>query len=431
MSILKAGFSRVEITPEMGVPISGYYVPRQVEGVLDPLFVNGLAFTDGENTTILLVCDLLGLYGSAPIAQELVAAEMGIPKEAVFITNTHTHTGGNAVYGPYFEFLKPRLVEAAKLAFQDMAPVTKISAGEDIVKEVTFVRRFLMDDGHYQTWAKDRDPHIVNYETDGDESMRVVRFERENKKELLFVNYQVHPDNVGGNLVSADFIGTLRDEVEAKKPDCYCVFFQGAEGQLINTDFWHGTVPKSIEKANKAGHLLAEGVFKLLPDLKELPNDCKVRFGSSSVVLPTKRDPKKIPVSKRIIELHEAGRDKEIFPPYDRLPLVAQAYKYVQLEKDQMDEITLTETFMTVGPLAFAGIPGEPFAEIGIITREGSPYPVTFLCALTNGAEGYFPTKLAYEHGGYEPRNSFLKDGAAELLAEAAVEGLKEIYKKG
>ena len=37
MNNLKAGFARVNITPSMGIPISGYFKERFAEGVLDDL----------------------------------------------------------------------------------------------------------------------------------------------------------------------------------------------------------------------------------------------------------------------------------------------------------------------------------------------------------------------------------------------------------
>ena len=37
MNTLLAGFSRVDITPMLGIGMAGYYVPRKAEGVLDPL----------------------------------------------------------------------------------------------------------------------------------------------------------------------------------------------------------------------------------------------------------------------------------------------------------------------------------------------------------------------------------------------------------
>ena len=58
---LKAGFARAEITPPLGVPIAGYFVPRRATGVLDPLEASCLALSDGASTALLLALDLLGI----------------------------------------------------------------------------------------------------------------------------------------------------------------------------------------------------------------------------------------------------------------------------------------------------------------------------------------------------------------------------------
>ena len=39
MNLLKAGFGRVNVNPPMGIAISGYFIPRFAEAVLDDLEV--------------------------------------------------------------------------------------------------------------------------------------------------------------------------------------------------------------------------------------------------------------------------------------------------------------------------------------------------------------------------------------------------------
>ena len=58
MNTLQAGFSRVNVTPMMGIPIRGYFKVRLADGVLDELEVNALALTAGEDTVILMSADL-------------------------------------------------------------------------------------------------------------------------------------------------------------------------------------------------------------------------------------------------------------------------------------------------------------------------------------------------------------------------------------
>lgn len=84
---------------------------------------------------------------------------------------------------------------------------------------------------------------------------------------------------------------------------------------------------------------------------------------------------------------------------------------------------------VAIGGLAFLGVPGEPFCEVGMHIRDNSPYPVTFACCQTNGCEGYYPTAEAYDQGGYEPRNTKFPKGIAEILMNTGVELMNKISK--
>ena len=60
-NLLKAGFCRMDITPMLGIGIEGYFVDRFADGVLDPLEVNALALSCGENRAVLLSLDNCGI----------------------------------------------------------------------------------------------------------------------------------------------------------------------------------------------------------------------------------------------------------------------------------------------------------------------------------------------------------------------------------
>ena len=44
-----AGFARVDVTPPLGIPLVGYFSHRVADGVLDPLYVDCVAVSDGTN----------------------------------------------------------------------------------------------------------------------------------------------------------------------------------------------------------------------------------------------------------------------------------------------------------------------------------------------------------------------------------------------
>ena len=54
------------------------------------------------------------------------------------------------------------------------------------------------------------------------------------------------------------------------------------------------------------------------------------------------------------------------------------------------------------GDFAFAGLPGEPFVEIGRRITKQSPFENTMVICLTNSMTVYFPTSDAMRDGGYE-----------------------------
>ena len=53
----KAGFSRVDITPPLGVFMPGYYQKRYAKEILDPLQINCLALSDGKTTAFVMQFD--------------------------------------------------------------------------------------------------------------------------------------------------------------------------------------------------------------------------------------------------------------------------------------------------------------------------------------------------------------------------------------
>ena len=57
----KAGFARVDVTPPLGIPITGYFYKRIADGVMDPLYVDCVAISDGTNTALVYCVDALSL----------------------------------------------------------------------------------------------------------------------------------------------------------------------------------------------------------------------------------------------------------------------------------------------------------------------------------------------------------------------------------
>jgi hypothetical protein len=55
-----------------------------------------------------------------------------------------------------------------------------------------------------------------------------------------------------------------------------------------------------------------------------------------------------------------------------------------------------------LGALALVGLPGEPFAELGLTIKARSAAAQTLICGYANDWIGYLTPPIAWEQGGYE-----------------------------
>jgi hypothetical protein len=81
-----------------------------------------------------------------------------------------------------------------------------------------------------------------------------------------------------------------------------------------------------------------------------------------------------------------------------------------------------------LGPVALLSMPTEPFAEIGVALKAGSPFATTMVSGYSNGNLGYLPVAEAYPEGGYEIWVTHFAPEAAEMVVEAGLDLLRELH---
>jgi hypothetical protein len=102
--------------------------------------------------------------------------------------------------------------------------------------------------------------------------------------------------------------------------------------------------------------------------------------------------------------------------------------------RDQPGERACWLQAFRLGEVAFAGVPGELFARLGLAIRRRSPFRHTYVLGLVNGEIGYIPDRAAYELGGYQlwaGWHSHLAPGTGEALVDQAVAMLEELAASG
>ena len=445
MNKLQVGFARVDVTPSLGISIAGYYKIRNMEGVLDPLEVNALALRVDETKVVLLSVDACGIgTNECGVLRRFVAETTGLPYDAIFIHSTHSHTSPHVrcdvddphVIGcsvelltEYFNLLKCRLADAATFALADLQPA-KMGWKVGSAPNVAFVRRFRMVDGKIRTNPGVGNPDILHPIGDVDERVNVLRFDRE-KDTVVLVNFGNHPDVVGGNLISCDWPGFLRRRVEKSLDNVKCLFFNGAQGDVNHVDVKatdgdfndmfndFDDVARGYGHARHIGNVVAGAVLQVFDKVNYVDVD-PLRYIQTMAKMPSNMPtPEQLPLAIEYNRLHEEGRDDLIpFEAMELTTVVAEAARMVKLQNGP-ESFDMGIGALALGNIAFVAIPGEPFTGIGRGLKLAEGWTMVLPMCLTNGSDGYFPMKEAYDEGGYEARSSRFKAGVAErIIAE-------------
>lgn len=450
--MLKAGFARVDITPNLGIEIVGYYEPRTADGMIDPLFATAIAFDDGNKLGLVLSVDIIGIsQNCSEVIREEIANAVGTSPDGVFMACTHIHTGpgiagltyptapdldGKAAIeaSEYGTWLKKRLVDACCMAVDDMAPA-KLYATHGEVKDVAFIRRYRMKDGSARTNPGWQNPDIVEPIGKPDENASLLIIKREGKKEIGIVNFQVHPDLIGRTKFTADFPKFVRDTYELNVPNSLCMYLNGTQGDTNHIDVRLNpeTDPcvKGYPRAKYMGKKIAMAVLSNYDLAVEVKGD-KVDFAQTMVeVKHNKGTAEEIPAALELAKrYHELGSEKAK-PGVVGMLRTQQIAKACRIEKlmNYPDTRELRVSALRVGDVLFGGYPGEPFTEMGVRFKESSDYALTMAGCIVNGYEGYYPMESAFDEGAYEALTTRFARGTAEKLVDALVGLGKELKK--
>lgn len=279
---MKTGFSKVCINPPYGSPIVGYYEPRFVKGIQDDLYVRATAFDDGEKKAVVIAVDLCTpaqkYYDDF---KKAVSEAAGIDENAIFINCSHTHTGplvgkdfasDKKSSEAYDAFLVSCVRDAAVYAFNDLCE-SSIETAQGEAKNISFIRRYRMKDGSVATNPGVNNENIDHALGTPNETVKLVKIVRENKDDIFIVNFGTHPDSVGGEYISADYMGYVCSIIENAVPNTKCMFLLAPQGDVnhVNVRPTKGEseiseidfdgVPRSIKHAEHMGRVIAGAVL--------------------------------------------------------------------------------------------------------------------------------------------------------------------------
>ena len=433
MSSINVGFSRHVVNPPVGIPVLGLYRKRFAKEILDDITVSTVAFDDGVEKALIISVDHLFIDTSlADSFRNAISQRFDLPLEAIFLAATHTHGGPELNPNSEIEIVREytkeygqALIDCIADALADLQPA-KLSTAIGLANDISFVRRYFMKDGSVRTNPAIGDPDIVGMVNEPNPNVNIIKVERESADNILMVNFGVHPCSLATESVTADFPHFLRQTLEGALPNTKCIFLTAFEGDVGCTKrtpvLGDWDLRSGYKRTEHIGRSLAGSVLQACTLTVPVENT-DISYSSSTIRLESFQENDKLEEAKRIWALHKSGRDDEIAATLGKDPgmeltnTIAEAGRRVQLEHGP-EYFDFLASAVRIGDIVFAGLPGEPFTEIGLGIQEKSPYQLTVLCCCTNGGSTYFPSSVAYEQGGYESRASTLRKGCAEKLVD-------------
>lgn len=436
---LRLGTAAVKITPPPGTPMSGYYYNRAAEGVHDDLYAKALVLEQDGSRAAIVACDLSGIpQAIVEEARRLVGNSAGLAGDRVMISATHTHTGPVIVAGrnrynlsgtmadlgrEYAAGLPAKIAESVRIAAASLKPA-RVSAGVGHEDSISFNRRFFMSDGTVGWNPGKLNPKIVRPAGPIDPEIPVVYFESPDSQPLAtYVNFALHLDTVGGLQFSADYPYTLSKLLgEAKSSGMLTIFTIGAAGNVNHIDVSRKQRQKGHGEAARIGTILAADVLKTSKTLRPAPNGA----------LQVRREIVRLPLPQiETGELEKARQTAATFGKPGAAPFLAlvNAFKVIDVAERQGKPLEAEVQVITLGDeLAWVGLPGEIFVELGLTIKKASPFRHTIVAELANGSIGYVPDRQAYSEGNYEVVSTRCGKGSGEMLVEAAVRLLRDAY---
>jgi hypothetical protein len=415
--------------------MAGYYHDRKADDILDDLYARALVLSDETTSAALVVCDLIGLRRemTGRIRAE-IERRTGLPAENVLICCTHTHTGpitapwteaGIYPQQAYLDVLESKIADAVQLAVQHRQPAS-LHVGCGQVQGIAFNRRLWMRDGTLRTNPPFPSPDIVRPAGPTDPELGIWMVRGADDKPLAMVNtYALHPDQVGGTVLCADYGG-----VEARLlqqflgTTCAVLCPNGTCGDINHFDFSKpSTYSHGLHVHTRSGHALAGEA------IKQLPNLVPVKAGAVHAGSRTIQAALRAPTGDEVAWAEKAvGAEMRGFDA-DGLAVV-KAHRILRLHRSAQTSIPVEISAIAVGSTAFVGLPGEIFVELGLAIKARSPFSYTFVAELCNDTIGYAPTRKAYAEGGYEATSSPLSPGTGEQMVEVALALLNELSTK-
>jgi len=426
--LLKAGFSKVCISPPLGVPLAGFAARPEVStGTHDDLFARALVLETADTAVAIVSVDLLALPGEfIGKVRQGIYQSIGVQPSSIMIASTHTHAGPVTIttfFNPdgstdsdYMRMLAKGIEEAVSNAWRDRS-AARVGVGVGRVEGVGVNRR-----------TSDQKPI--------DEQIGIIRVtDLNDNTRAVLMNYACHPTVLGPDnlLVTGDFPAFAVKALEHSiGPNGFAMFVNGTQG---NISMGHSselsaigiiTPGRTFARAAELGEMLAAATQKQLK-LIEVDENPRIEASALQVALPLKEYPS---VTETMRTLRQAEENLAALLSHngdntDQVRRAKSEQLYASINNFYAKEtgvfadglLPIELQGIRINDAVFVAVPAEVFVEIGLRLKEIASHKI-FIVGIANGYIGYLPTTAAHEVGGYEVVSSKCRPEAETRLIE-------------
>lgn len=449
----RAGAATSNITPDLGGPLVGGFVPIPSTNIHDELHARCLVLDDGSTRLAIVVCDLLGIDRViSEQARRLIAQRSNIPRERVLISATHTHSAVSALgkdarkldqpADDYQQFVARRIADGVARAIHHLRPA-KIAFGSAEAPEHVFNRRWHMRPGTAPVTPFGTVDMVKMNPPRGSENLLepagptdpTVSFIAvagiDDQPISLLAAYSLH--YVGGvqrGDVSADYFAVFSEHLKQliaasqpqddELPPFVAMMANGTSGDINNINFRQVRKRQApYQQMRTVGRDVAEKVFAALDSLEyqtQVALDAVYREPTIAWRKPT---PQQLQWAKDTIA---AGQQQEKDLPY----IYAQR---VMKQSEYPETTTIPVQTLRIGNICIGTLPFEVFCETGLAFKSQCEIENAFMIELAHGYFGYLPTPRHFQLGGYETwiGTNRVEPQAADMLLETLLEMTTEL----
>lgn len=437
-----AGAAKIDITPPMGTILGVDFFPHYARFIHDPLHVKALVLQDKNLTLAIVIVDIC-IMGT-DFMDEIKAGiqkKTGIRSENILLASNHDHAAGNvvgllggAVDIEYRNKLPGLVVKSVVLAKKKLRPA-KIASGSVDVPDYVLSRRYRMKEGYEaknpvtgKTDLVKTNPFGAEHLIEGpagtpDPGVGFLAVKGIDEQWISILgNYSLHyAADWHEDSITADYFGEFADQIREKLKagdDFTGIMSNGTSGDINIWDFMN---PDRFSKEQFAiskliGCVLAQKVFEELH---------KVNW-QSDPSLSVQFSELKLNVRKPSAEELAAAAKAFIENDFDNLSLkkdmVQIIYNREQLLLNEYPDTVISPVqAFRIGDLVIGSLPGEFFAETGLLLKNSVTGYNYFTISLANAYCGYIPPAHEMERGGYETwraRSSFIQEDGEQMIRE-------------